>query len=128
KGGMISCIKEGWLESQINQERLKNQRDLDSGRRPLVGVNRYQIPPEEETPLKIHKIQADEWGARRSEVLRRYRAERNPQKWSEAMARIDKGWKDGVNMVPVLMDALKNKATMGECHEAMRKAQDWSFR
>jgi len=128
KGGMINCIKEGWLESQINQERLKNQRDLDTGRRTLVGVNRFQIKPEDETPLKIHKIQADEWGARRSEVLRRYRAERNPQKWAEAMARIDQAWKDGVNMVPVIMDALKNKATMGECHEAMRKAQNWSFR
>lgn len=128
KGGMINCIKEGWLESQINQERYKNQRDLDSGRHPLVGVNRFQIPREDETPLKIHKIQADEWGARRSEVLRRYRAERNPQQWAEAMARVDQAWKDGSNMVPVLMDALKNKATMGECHEAMRKAQNWSFR
>jgi hypothetical protein len=30
--------------------------------------------------------------------------------------------------VPVIMNALKNKATMGEIHEAMRQAQSWSFR
>jgi methylmalonyl-CoA mutase N-terminal domain/subunit len=116
------------LESQINAERIRNQTDLDSGRRNLVGVNRFQIPPEEETPLHIHKIQADVWGARRGDYLRKYRAERDAQKWSAAMARIDHAWKAGDNMVPVLMDALQNKVTMGECHEAMRQAQNWSFR
>ncbi len=128
RGGMIKSIKEGWLESQINAERIKNQTDLDTGRRNLVGVNRFQIPAAEEIPLKIHKIQADIWGARRSDYLRQYRSERDAQKWSAAMARIDHAWKSAENMVPVLMDALKNKVTMGECHEAMRKAQNWSFR
>jgi methylmalonyl-CoA mutase N-terminal domain/subunit len=128
RGGMIKSIKEGWLETQINAERIKNQTDLDTGRRNLVGVNRFQIPAAEEIPLKIHKIQADVWGARRGDYLRQYRSERDAQKWSAAMARIDHAWKSAENMVPVLMDALKNKVTMGECHEAMRKAQNWSFR
>lgn len=44
------------------------------------------------------------------------------------MGRIDRAWKDGANMVPVIMDALKHKVTMGECHEAMRQAQGFSFR
>ncbi|MDT3669465.1 MAG: acyl-CoA mutase large subunit family protein [Aromatoleum sp.] len=128
RGGMIDCIREGWLEQQINGARIKNQADLDSGRRTLVGVNRFTIAPEDETPLQIHKIKADVWGARRAEYLRDYRAGRDAGKWAEAMARIELAWKAGDNMVPVLMDALKNKATMGECHEAMRQAQSWSFR
>ena len=33
------------------------------------------------------------------------------------MGRIDRAWKDGANMVPVIMDALKHKVTMGECHK-----------
>ena len=44
------------------------------------------------------------------------------------MEQIDRAWKAGDNMVPVLMNALENKVTMGECHEAMRQAQNWSFR
>jgi len=44
------------------------------------------------------------------------------------MTRIENAWKDGANMVPVLMDALKHKVTMGECHDAMRAAQGFSFR
>lgn len=127
-GGMIACIRSGWQENEINQARYANQRDIDTGRRPLVGVNRFQIGEEEEVPIKIHKIQADAWGARRSEYLREYRRTRDQQRWSDAMAQIVQAWQEGKNMVPVLMHALRNKVTMGECHEAMRQAQDWSFR
>ncbi|MFT7460348.1 MAG: methylmalonyl-CoA mutase N-terminal domain/subunit [Planctomycetota bacterium] len=127
-GGMAKVIKEGWLEEQINAARYRNQRDIDNGRRPLVGVNRFTIPPEEEIPLHVHKIKADEWGGKRTEYLKKFRAERDPQKWTDAMSQIDSAWKDKTNMVPVIMNALKNKATMGEINEAMREAQNWSFR
>jgi methylmalonyl-CoA mutase N-terminal domain/subunit len=127
-GGMIERVKAHWLEDQINSQRIKNQGDLDSGRRTLVGVNRFRIGPEEERPLAIHKIKADVWGERRGEYLRDYRSTRDPQRWAEAVARIEAGWADGANMVPILMDALENRVTMGECHEAMRHAQRWNFR
>jgi methylmalonyl-CoA mutase N-terminal domain/subunit len=127
-GGMIARIKEGWLEKEINSARVKNQRDLDTGRRNLVGVNRFKIAPEEERPIEIHRLHADVWGERRGDYLRQYRASRDPQKWAEAMRRLESGWKNGENMVPLLMDALQNKVTMGECHEAMRNAQSWNFR
>ncbi len=127
-GGMAKAIQEGWLEEQINAARYKNQRDIDSGKKPLVGVNCYKVAPEEDTPVKVHKIKADEWGDRRSDYLKKYRAERDQQKWNDALSQIDSAWKDNKNMVPVIMNALKNKATMGEIHEAMRQAQSWSFR
>jgi methylmalonyl-CoA mutase N-terminal domain/subunit len=127
-GGMAKVIKEGWLEEQINAARYRNQRDIDNGRRPLVGVNRYTIPAEEEIPLNVHKIKADEWGGLRAEYLKKYRAERDQQKWNDAMSQLDSAWKSDENMVPVIMNALKNKATMGEINEAMRHAQNWSFR
>lgn len=123
RGGMIAAVKSGWLESEINRARIKNQRALDTGRRIQVGVNQFTVPPQAEPPLKIHKIRAGEWGARRSDYLRRYRAERDQQKWAEAMAHLERAWKEGENMVPALMNALQNKVTMGECHQAMRQAQ-----
>ncbi|MCC7413960.1 MAG: acyl-CoA mutase large subunit family protein [Gammaproteobacteria bacterium] len=128
QGGMVDAIKQGWLETQINAARYRNQAALDSGRRTLVGVNRFTIPPQEETPVKVHKIRADEWGERRGEYLRRYRAERDAGRWSDAMQRIENGWREGANMVEVIMDALLSKVTLGEAHEAMRRAQRWNFR
>lgn len=128
QGGMIAAIKRGWLESQINEARYQNQADIDSGRRPLIGVNKFRIPPDEEIPIKLHRIHADVWGKARGEYLREYRAGRDRAAWAESMARIESAWKAGDNMVPVLAHALENKVTIGECHEAMRMAQDWSFR
>lgn len=127
-GGMAKAIQNGWLEEQINAARYRNQREIDSGRRSLVGVNRFTIPPQEEKPVKVHKIKADEWGERRTDYLRQYRLDRDRQKWNDALSRLDSAWKNNENMVPVIMHALKSKATMGEIHEAMRRAQNWSFR
>jgi len=44
------------------------------------------------------------------------------------MAHVESTWRAGGNMVPALMNAVQNGATMGECNEAMRRAQNWSFR
>ena len=128
RGGMAKAIRNGWLEEQINAARYRNQRDIDSGRRPLVGVNRFTIPREEERPVHVHKIKADEWGERRAEYLLRYRSGRDRQKWNDALSQLESAWKNNENMVPVIMNALESKVTMGEIHEAMRRAQNWSFR
>lgn len=127
-GGMSKVIRAGWLEQQINAARYRNQRELDSGRRTQVGVNRFTIPPEEERPVKVHKIRADEWGARRGAYLRDFRAGRDPDRWNAGLSGVAAAWQAGTNMVPAIMNALRCKATMGEIHEAMRGAQDWSFR
>ena len=127
-GGMSRVIRDGWLEQQINAARYRNQRDLDTGRRTQVGVNRFTIPPEEERPVHVHKIRADEWGARRGDYLRAYREARDPDRWNAGLARVAEAWHAGQNMVPVIMNALRCQATMGEIHEAMRQAQGWSFR
>jgi len=124
-GGMAKAVKSGWLESEINRARYENQQALDSGRRPLVGVNRFTIPKEEERPVHVHKIRADEWGAKRADYLRRYRADRDAQAWNAALTQVEAAYQSTTNMVPVIMQALRARATMGEIHEAMRRAHGW---
>ena len=123
RGGMARAIREGWLESQINTARYRNQDQIDNNERTLVGVNRFTIPREQEIPVKVHKLRADEWGAARTEYLRNYRASRDEPRWSDAVTRLEQAWRSGQNMVPAIMDALRSRATMGEINEAMRRAQ-----
>ena len=123
RGGMARAIREGWLESQINTARYRNQDQIDNNERTLVGVNRFTIPREQEIPVKVHKLRADEWGAARTEYLRNYRASRDEPRWSDAVTRLEQAWRSGQNMVPAIMHALRNRATMGEINEAMRRAQ-----
>jgi methylmalonyl-CoA mutase, N-terminal domain len=123
RGGMAHAIREGWLESQINMARYRNQDQIDNNERTLVGVNRFTIPREQEIPVKVHKLRADEWGAARTEYLRNYRASRDEPRWSDAVTRLEQAWRSGQNMVPAIMHALRSRATMGEINEAMRRAQ-----
>ena len=106
---MAHAIQSGWLETQINAARYRNQEQLDSGRRPLVGVNRYTIPAEEERPVTVHRI----------------RAGRDSVAWSDALSQVETAWRERRNMVPVLMHALRARATMGELNDAMRRAHGW---
>jgi methylmalonyl-CoA mutase N-terminal domain/subunit len=124
-GGMAHAIRSGWLETQINAARCRNQEQLDTGRRTLVGVNRFTIPPEQERPVVVHRIRADEWGAHRAQYLQRFRASRDRVTWSDALSQVEAAWREGANMVPVLMHALRAKATMGELNDAMRRAHGW---
>ena len=123
RGGMARAIREGWLESQINTARYRNQDQIDNNERTLIGVNRFTIPREQEIPVKVHKLRADEWGAARTEYLRNYRVSRDEPRWSDAVTRLEQAWRSGQNMVPAIMHALRNRATMGEINEAMRRAQ-----
>jgi methylmalonyl-CoA mutase, N-terminal domain len=125
QGGMSQAVQSGWLENEINQARYRYQRGLDSGKRPLVAVNRFTIPKEQEKPVQVHKIRADEWGVRRAEYLRRFRATRDQPACSDALAQVEQVYKSGRNLVPAIMHALRAKATMGEIHEAMRRAHGW---
>jgi methylmalonyl-CoA mutase, N-terminal domain len=125
QGGMTQAVKNGWLESEINHARFHYQQALDTGQRPLVAVNCYTIPKREEKPVNVHKIRADEWGARRAEYLKGFRAKRDARAWSDALSQVEKTYQSDQNMVPVIMHALRAKATMGEIHEAMRRAHGW---
>ncbi len=127
RGGLIECVRSGWLENQIRQARSRNQAELDEARRILVGVNRYQIPASEEPKLEIHKYRVDEWSARRAEYLRRYREDRDQAACRQALGEIRRAWAAGTNMVPVIMDALRAGATRGEISDAMRAAQGFTI-
>lgn len=119
-GGMFECIKSGWLESQIIAERVKTQKAIEDGTRTLVGVNKFQNDVEPE--YRIHKIRAAEWGKKKSDFLKEYRATRDQKRAREAIMNVTEAMKSTTNMIPVIMDALKAKVTMGEIHQAMRDA------
>ncbi|MBV9424144.1 MAG: methylmalonyl-CoA mutase, partial [Solirubrobacterales bacterium] len=125
QGGMIQAIRSGWLEDQIADARVSGQRALETGERTVVGVNRFAGG--DETPINIHVIRADEWAEKRAEYLRAYRAQRDQPKTEAALARVEEAMRGDVNMIPVIMDALRDRATLGEIHRAMRNAHGFEI-
>ena len=123
QGGLIRAVRTGWLESEIARARIKNQQEIESGARTLVGVNRYTGG--DEPPINIHVIRSEEWSVKRAAYLRDFRARRNEKRTDDALDEVGSKMKTEENMIPIIMDALRADATLGEIHEAMRDAHEF---
>mgnify|MGYP000971177367 FL=1 len=58
KGGMLECIEEGWVQSQIMDSAYKFQKEVEGKERIIVGVNDY-LEDEEGKSEEITKIDED---------------------------------------------------------------------
>ena len=84
----------------------------------VVGVNRFRL--DEETPVPIQRI--DEALERKQvERLRALRAKRDPGIWRDALTFVEDTARTGENLMPAIVNAVENYATVGEISDAMRK-------
>jgi methylmalonyl-CoA mutase N-terminal domain/subunit len=125
RGGLIQAVRTGWLESELARARVKNQQEIEKGARTVVGVNRFTGG--DEPPINIHVIRPEEWGAKRTQYLRDFRARRNEKKTHAALNEVRSKTKSEENMIPIIMNALRADATLGEIHEAMRDAYGFNL-
>lgn len=117
-GGVIAGIRNGFFQKEIADAAYRYQREVEEGRRIVVGVNTFRH--EEETPPEIFRIRPD---VEREQVerLRRLRAERDHQAVARELARLREAAKAGENLMPYLMDAVRCYATIGEMADALRE-------
>lgn len=91
---------------------------MESGDRPVVGVNRFVDP--ERSPVDIHR-HLEEAAEREIAALRRLRAERDGHAVAGALGDLRAAAHDRVNLVPVLIDTVRTYATTGEICGVLRE-------
>ena len=74
-GGAAAAIEAGYYQREIHRSALKAQRDFESGRRVVVGVNKYRV--EEKPPASVFRGPGRRRGARRPSRVKAVRARRN---------------------------------------------------
>ena len=79
RGGMVAAIGEGYPQREIADAAYRFQRELDSGERTIVGVNRY-ADPDEELAIPLLTVSEASERAQRSR-LERTRRERDGRPW-----------------------------------------------
>ena len=118
-GGTLAAIGGGYQQRQIQESAYRVQRQIDSGAKVVVGVNRFQ-DDEVATP-PIQRI--DPEGERRQiERLRQVRSERDPAAWEATLRRLEDAARGGENLVPPMIEAVKAYATTGEIADRLRAA------
>ncbi len=117
-GGIVAAIEKGYPQKEIADAAFRYQQQVDHGEKTIVGVNRYRIPPEEDTRVEILRIPPtveEKQRARLAEV----RARRDAGAVREALARLEHACREGENTFPYILEAVRRYATVGEISEAM---------
>ncbi len=109
--GVLKGIEDGFFVKEISRASAEYQRDVEEGRRVIVGVNRYTI----EERLNIPILKVDEEVQRRQiERLRKIKAERDNEAVREALEWLRNSAENDENVMPAIVEAVKVYATEGE--------------
>ena len=118
RGGMLSAIEQGWAQNEIAQAAYQHQKQVESGERVVVGVNRF----EENTsiPIELHRPAAHvaQTQIERLQALRRERHNDRAQRTLKTLKAEAQG--QGNLMHPIL-EAVQAYATIGEICDVLRE-------
>jgi methylmalonyl-CoA mutase N-terminal domain/subunit len=117
-GGVIPAIEAGFLQMEIADASYRNQREIDTGLRNIVGVNAYA----DDQPLRIPILAMDPGGYNRQvERLNQLRLERDNEAVGHALDALRDACANGANVMPYLLDAARAYCTLGEITDVMRE-------
>ena len=117
-GGMIRAIDTGYPQKEIADAAYRYQLMDDQGEKVVVGVNKYVM--REERP--IHFLKIDE-SVERTQIERvaRFKAARDTSKVERRLKQLADTCRNGRNLMPVLIDAVKDYASLGEIADVYRQ-------
>ncbi|MEH0351574.1 methylmalonyl-CoA mutase [Rhodococcus qingshengii] len=123
-GGMAQAINEGIPKLRIEEAAARTQARIDSGRQPLVGVNKY-VPDEVDT-IEVLKVENSKVRKEQLEKLVRLRAERDPEAVEAALANLTRAAASTEgsmenNLLALAVVAARAMATVGEISDALEK-------
>jgi methylmalonyl-CoA mutase len=118
-GGMAKAIEAGIPKLRIEEAAARTQARIDSGRQPVIGVNKYRVADDE----AIDVLKVDNRAVRESQIakLEKLRAERDSGAVEDALRRLTEGTTNGGNLLELSIAAARAKASVGEISDAMEK-------
>ena len=117
-GGMVEAIERGYPQKEIAESAYRFQQAVERGDRIVVGVNEFV----EEDDEAIGTLYIDHAaGERQLARLAQVKATRDNRAVQESLGRLQDGATTGVNLMPLLLDAVRAYATIGEMCDALRR-------
>jgi methylmalonyl-CoA mutase N-terminal domain/subunit len=118
-GGVVEAIEKGFFQREIAEASYRYQKEIDSGDRKIVGVNDYVLEGEK---ITIPVLKIDEAVERRQiERTQKIRKDRDNKKVEEALDGLRKASEGEENVMPHIVAAVREYATIGEIFEIWRE-------
>jgi methylmalonyl-CoA mutase N-terminal domain/subunit len=118
-GGVVAAIEKGFFQKEIAEASYRYQKEIESGERTIVGVNDYILEGEKVT-IPVLKIDP-EVERRQIERTQKIRRDRDNKKVEAALDGLRKASESDENVMPHIVKAVREYATIGEIFEVWRE-------
>ena len=126
-GGAVEAIKSGWMQQAVARNAYQFQREVESGKRVVVGVNRFtgdnelEVTTSRLVPHPYDPKKREDAEERQLANLAKVKKERDNQRVQSALKELHKAAKDEQeNLMPYFLDCVKAYATVGEMCNVLR--------
>ncbi|MBK6767196.1 MAG: methylmalonyl-CoA mutase [bacterium] len=118
-GGSVKAIESHYFQEAIAKEAYRYQREIEANERVIVGVNKFHVDEKGEPPvLRVDPSLEVKQRARLAELRRA----RDNVKVSNTLDNLAKRAAESTNLMPLLIEAVEHKATLGEISNRLREA------
>tara|TARA_B110000438_G_C15766120_1_gene629705 strand:+ start:91 stop:1641 length:1551 start_codon:yes stop_codon:yes gene_type:complete len=118
-GGAISAIENNFQQNEIANTAFDYQKDIENKNHIIVGLNKFQDSSEKDD-LKLQKIDND---AMKDQLdrLKLFKKHRDGNRVDLELEKLRNSLNKGSNLLPVIINCIKNSCTLGEICQVMRK-------
>lgn len=116
-GGAVASIEAGFMQREIQESAFKYQQEIESEKRIVVGVNKFQVTEETHEGLLRVDPNINEKQIKR---LQQVKAERDNREVASALVKLRSVAATGENVMPYILAAVRVYATLGEICGVLR--------
>ncbi len=117
-GGAVTAVEQGYMQREIHHAAYEMQKKIESAEEIVVGMNRFTIENEQQPEL----LRVDpSLGEKQKAKLIKLRESRDASKVEETLRHLQKGAQGTENLMPLILNAVRHYATIGEICNVLRK-------
>jgi len=117
-GGAVAAIEQGYQQREIQDSSYRYQRETESGKRTVVGVNKFVSPYPKIVGLLRVKPEVEK---RQKEGTAKVRKDRDNSKVQQALKVLEDVARSKDNTMPAFLECVEAYATLGEICDVLRK-------
>ena len=112
-GGMVHAVSTGFIQRKVAQQAYEFEKGLQDGTYTKVGLNKYLDTEEDHAEVDLHEHN-EAWVEKQINSLKELRRTRDNQAVTSSLKALEKGTREGRNVMPFLVACCRAYATVGE--------------
>ncbi len=116
-GGSVPAIEQGFIQDEIARSAYEYQQKIESNEKIIVGMNKFQV--DKEVPIPGFKID-DSIRDQQVAKIKALKEKRDNEKLKQLLESIRKKAVQNENLMPAVIEAVENYATLGEVADVLR--------